>query len=131
MEDIIQSEKVRIYHHEIHHKHIKKTSILKLQVENEILEGHSACAKFLEESGSEILVNPVELDHDAHDCLLHEVEPVLSGSDNELLLSPPTKEDVKEVLDSSNLQAAPGSDGIMNDNMNYVRTYWVTLLQKS
>ena len=112
VEDIIQSEKVRIYHHEIHHKHLKKTSILKLEVGNEVLEGHSACAKFLEESVSELLLHPVELDRDAQECLLLEVEPVFSDSDNEQLLSPPTKEDVKEVLDSSNLQAAPGSDGI-------------------
>ena len=113
VDDISKSEKVRIYHHELHQKHIKKTSILKLQVSaNQTLEGHAACANYLEQTVSELLLHPVELDSAAQDCLLQEVEPVFTDKDNEMLLAPPTKEDVKEVLSSSNLHAAPGSDGI-------------------
>ena len=71
VEDITQSEKVRIYHHELHQNHVKKTSILKLQLPNQLLEGHSACANFLEKSVSELLLHPVELDPVAQDCLYH------------------------------------------------------------
>ena len=34
------NEKTTIYHHELHKRSIKKSSILKLQTETEILEGH-------------------------------------------------------------------------------------------
>ena len=44
--------------------------------------------------------------------MLAEVEKVFTDSDNELLQSPPTKEEVREVLSVSNLLAAPGTDGI-------------------
>ena len=43
-----ESEKVRIYHHEIHQKYIKKSSILKLETEKGLLEGHDQCAAYLE-----------------------------------------------------------------------------------
>ena len=42
-EEINSSENVRIYHHELHSKHIKKSSILKLNTEEGMLEGHDAC----------------------------------------------------------------------------------------
>ena len=54
-DDIQQLEKFRIYHHEIHQKLIKKTSILKLDTEIGILEGHTACATYLENSVADIL----------------------------------------------------------------------------
>ena len=43
VQEITQDEKVRIYHHELHSKHIKKSSILKLNTEEGMLEGHDAC----------------------------------------------------------------------------------------
>ena len=48
--DITNSEKVNIYHHALHHKNIRKTSILKLETDQGLLQGHSACAEFLENS---------------------------------------------------------------------------------
>ena len=112
VDDITQSEKVRIYHHEIHKKHLIRTSILKLQTDNNLLLGHSACANYLEQTVGDLLLHPVELDSAAQECLLSEVEPVFTEQDNTMLLALPTKDDVKEVLDKSNLHAAPGSDGI-------------------
>ena len=43
-----ESEKVTIYHHEIHKKKIRKSAILKLQTPSGVLEGHSQCANYLE-----------------------------------------------------------------------------------
>ena len=42
------SEKVTIYHHEIHRKLIKKSSILKLETPAGLIEGHAKCAEYLE-----------------------------------------------------------------------------------
>ena len=44
--------------------------------------------------------------------MLNEVGEVFSDQDNMLLLAPPTEDEVKKVLSSSNLLAAPGIDGI-------------------
>jgi hypothetical protein len=44
--------------------------------------------------------------------LLAEVKPVFSELDNENLAKLPEKDEVKEVLFKSNLNAAPGTDGI-------------------
>ena len=49
-DEVNSSEGVRIYHHELHAKHIKKSSILKLKTENGILQGHEEVRRFLEES---------------------------------------------------------------------------------
>ena len=43
IEDMQESEKVRIFHNEQHQKHIKRSSILKLRTEEHgIIEGHKA-----------------------------------------------------------------------------------------
>ena len=42
------NEKVTIYHHELHKKLIRKSSILKLETPNGVIEGHHNCAEFLE-----------------------------------------------------------------------------------
>ena len=112
VEDINESESVRIYHHEIHQKKIKQSSILKLQAEDNILEGHAACSNFLENSVAQLLLTPAALDPIAQDRLLAEVEPVFTKADNDILLKAPTKAEVAETLDAANLHAAPGSDGI-------------------
>ena len=44
--------------------------------------------------------------------LLDELVPVFTQKDNENFLKPPTVETVKEVVNSSNLYAAPGTDGL-------------------
>ena len=113
VEEINEAENVRIYHHELHQKKIKKSAILKLQIEdNKIIEGHSACAAYLEDSVAQLLHLPPLLDAAAQDQLLAEVEPVFTPADNALLCKLPTKTEVKETLDNANLHAAPGCDGL-------------------
>ena len=118
VEETSQSEKVRIYHHELHHNHIRKSSILKLQNGDELLEGHSACANLLEKAVGDLLLHPIELDHAAQICLLNEVEEVFTETDNIMLCKPVTKQEVKETIDASNLNAAPGTDGITSQLYN-------------
>ena len=56
------NEKTTIYHHELHKRIIKRNAILKLQSENGILEGHTACASLLERSVEDLLHHPAVLD---------------------------------------------------------------------
>ena len=113
-DEVNSSEGVRIYHHELHAKHIKKSSILKLNTENGILEGHEECRRFLEESVSKLLSEPVALDINAQNQLLSEVSEVFTEEDNAGLIKEVTKEEVKKSVFSSNLNAAPGTDGLTN-----------------
>ena len=91
---------------------MKQSSILKLQTERVLLEGHIQCAAYLETQVGDLLLNPSPVDQAARDCLLGEVEKVITDKDNEKLLKTPYEKTVKEVLDASNLLAAPGTDGI-------------------
>ena len=106
------NEKTSLYHHELHKEVLKRTSILQLSTDEGLIAGHDLCAKYLEKSVEELLVNPPNLDPSAQDILLNEVTTVFDSADNEKFLKPPSKEIVKAVLDSSNLLAAPGSDGV-------------------
>ena len=112
VDDIQQSEKVRIYHHEIHQKHIKRSAILKLKAQNKLLEGHKACAEYLHKEVANLLLHPADLDPVAQGILLDEVDQVFTEEDNKMLTSKPTKTEVEESVKSSNVQAAPGIDGI-------------------
>ena len=112
VDDVQQSEKVRIFHHEQHIKHCRKSSILKLDTEEGVLVGHEACADFLMKQVIKLLGEPAILDSDAQKTLLAEVTPVFTEKDNEDLKAVPVKDEVKEVLFNSNLNAAPGTDGI-------------------
>ena len=105
-------ETTRIYHHEIHKKHIKKSSILKLETDSGVLEGHKACAEYLENLVADLLLVPANLDTEAQDILLAEIDTVVTESENEMLAKAPDKEEVKNTLWDSNLKAAPGTDGI-------------------
>ena len=111
-EDINLNEKVRIYHHDIHKKNIKKAAILKLQTERGLLQGHAECANYLEDQVADLLLHPAPLHQGARDCLLAEVQQVFSEEDNKKFLRIPDEKEVREVLNSSNLLAAPGTDGI-------------------
>ena len=111
-EDINLNEQVRIYHHDIHKKNIKKAAILKLQTERGLLQGHAECANYLEDQVADLLLHPAPLHQGARDCLLAEVQHVFSEQDNKKFLRIPDEKEVKEVLNSSNLLAAPGTDGI-------------------
>ena len=112
VDDIQESEKVRIYHHEIHQKHYKRSSILKLETGDGFVEGHRACSLHLQQVMSELLENPALLDVEAQGVLLNDVKEVFTPEDNRMLASEVTKDEVKESIFSANLHAAPGTDGI-------------------
>ena len=107
-------EKVRIYHHALHRKNIKKSSILKLETTSGTLVGHKACAEYLEQVVEDLLLHPAVLNHAAQQALLSEVLPVFSEADNQKLLKTPTKVEVYDTLSASNQHAAPGTDGLTN-----------------
>ena len=106
------SEKTRIYHHELHKRHISKSSILKLQTESGIITGHDSCAEYLENMVDNLLSKPEITDAEAQNILLAEVNPVITEADNSMLSKSPGKEEVLKTLKEANLRAAPGTDGI-------------------
>ena len=110
--DVQQSEKVRIFHHEQHVKLCKKSAILKLDTERGLITGHEACSDYLTDEVTRLLGQAAVLDPDAQHQLLAEVAPVFTAQDIRDLQAVPEKEEVKKVLFQSNLNAAPGTDGI-------------------
>ena len=112
MQEFQESERSTIYHHEIHKKIIRRTSILKLQTEHGVIEGHDECASFLEQTVEDLLLHPAQLDPLAQQALLAEVQPVFTQEDNAKMLTPPKNEDVLATVSASNLDAAPGTDGL-------------------
>ena len=84
-DEVNTNESVRIYHHELHAPHIKKSSILKLQTEQGLLLGHDACTKYLEDAVADILTKPAELSQDAQNELLKEIKPVFTKEDNAMM----------------------------------------------
>ena len=107
-----ESEKVTIYHHEIHKKLIRKSAILKLQTPGGVIEGHDQCATFLENEVKSLLLTDAGLDPTAQNVLLDDIEPCFTEADNVILRAPPTLQSVKDTINSSNLHSAPGCDGI-------------------
>ena len=101
-----------IYHHELHKKQLRKSAILKLQTPEGTLEGHQKCSEYLERDVKNLLLTDAGLDHSAQEALLEEIVPCFSEADNAALVFPPTLETVKKTVDSSNLHAAPGCDGL-------------------
>ena len=77
-----------------------------------MLVGHEACSSYLESQLANLLLHPVILDPIAQSTLLAEEVPVFTVTDNVDLEKLPDKEEVKFVLFESNLNAAPGTDGI-------------------
>ena len=112
IEDVESPESVRIYHHELHARKIKKSSILKLQVGSQLIEGHEKVSAFLEQSVEDLLTTPADLCPVAQDSLLSEIKSVFSNEDNEMLNKDPTLSEVKKCVASSNMNAAPGNDGL-------------------
>ena len=112
IEDVDSPEAVRIYHHELHARKIKKSSILKLQVGSQLIEGHEKVSAFLEQSVEDLLTTPADLCPMAQDSLLSEIKSVFSTEDNEMLNKDPTHSEVKKCVASSNMNAAPGNDGL-------------------
>ena len=98
--------------YDLHKKSMKRSSILKLQTEHGLLEGAAECARYLEDQVADLLLHPVPLHQAARDVLLNEVEIVFTDSDNATFAKLPDEQEVKKVLDASNLLAAPGTDSI-------------------
>ena len=114
VDDVQISEKTRIYHHELHRKHYKRSSILKLKVGNVLLKGHSECAQHLEQLAANILENPANLNQVAQQTLLNEIEVCFTEKDNNMLNREPSRDEVKASVMSSNARATPGNDGLSN-----------------
>ena len=112
MDDIVESEKVSIFHHEIHKNRIKQSAILELDTEEGIKKGHEECSLYLAKHVSMIIEQDIDLDPTAQEMLLDDVTPVFTEEDNNKLLELPDKEEVKSVLKNSKHHAAPGTDGI-------------------
>ena len=112
LDEFQRDEKTTLYHHELLRKVIKKSSILKLQTDHGLLEGHEQCSEYLEKTVEDLLLNPAALDEVAQDILLNELDVVFTEQDNKKFLTSPTKDKVLKVISGSNLLAAPGTDGI-------------------
>ena len=111
-DEVTSNERVRIYHHALHKTSIKRSSILKLDTEHGILEGHAQCSAYLEDQVSHLLLSHHVIDPAARDIMLAEVDKVFKEQDNKALLSMPTLDEVKQVVSAANHRAAPGTDGI-------------------
>ena len=61
---------------------------------------------------AELLLSPAILDEAAQEELLADVQPVFTAADNEMMTKHPDKAEVKESIWTSNLHAAPGTDGL-------------------
>ena len=112
VQEFQSNERCTIYHHELHKKRIKRISSLKLQTNDGIVEGHDDCASFLEKTVEDLLLHPAQLDWQAQQILLAEIVPVFTAEDNRKMLLPRSNSDVLETVSSSNLNAAPGIDGL-------------------
>ena len=112
IDDITQSEKVLLYHHELHRKHIKRSLILELATDDGPVYGHDECAEVLANSVKVFLTDPSPLDDRMQGTLLDEVEVVFTEEDNKKMESPPSLAEVKKVVAKAKHLAAPGTDGI-------------------
>ena len=81
-------------------------------IQQGLLEGHKACATYLDISVADILLHPAQLDPAPQQVLLDEVEPVFTEADNTMICAVANKTEVKEVLWNSNRNVAPGTDGL-------------------
>ena len=95
------SESTRIYHHELHRNFLKRGVILKLETNTGVIEGHEACAQYLERKVQDLLGQPALLDNEAQETLLNLVTPVFSTKDNTMLEALPTKSELLKILLSS------------------------------
>ena len=58
------------------------------------------------------MLHPAKLDKVAQEILLGDIDEVFTEEDNNMLVAKPTKAEVEESVKTSNVNAAPGSDGI-------------------
>ena len=91
---------------------MKRSSILKLRTREDIKEGHSECSTYLQKDAANLLLHPAQLDSVAQAALLAEIQPVYADEDNERLRTFPSNDTIFNILCQSNLNSAPGTDGI-------------------
>ena len=72
------------------------------------------CAEYLEKTVEKLLLNQAQLNPNAKEALLEEIEVVFTDVDYQKLLAKPTKKEVFDTISESNLHAAPGTDGLTN-----------------
>ena len=65
IDEFLSTENTRVYHHELHKQSIKRSSIVKLETELGMIEGHESCATYLESKVHELLDTPADLDQSA------------------------------------------------------------------
>ena len=70
------------------------------------------CSSYFEEQVANLFLSPAPLHLDAREALLEEVHQVFTVQDNQNFMKLSDQKEVKDVLNKSNLLAAPGSDGI-------------------
>ena len=112
LQDIDQSEQLRVYHYEIHKRELNKRKILKLKTPEGLKQGHRECADFLNKEVKNLLENEIFLDEECQNQLLGEVESVFTQSDNKLLEKTITKNEILECLKKCNPNSSPGLDSI-------------------
>ena len=93
---------------------MKRSAILTLQTDTGLLIGIRACSDYLHHKVADFLLHPAVLDHEDQLALLHEVDKVFTYQDNEMIISPPTKEEIKASVNTSNTVAAPEIDGVIS-----------------
>ena len=112
IDDMEQSEKVRIFHHDLRRRSLNKSTITKLKTPAGIITGHRACSEFLCEEVRNLWENEALLNPASQEELLKEVEPSFTEEDNKRLVATITNHEIKESLKKCNMKAAPGTDSI-------------------
>ena len=77
-----------------------------------LFEGHEAGYSYLESKVADFLLQTTNLNHHSQAVLLDKGEEVFTDTGNIMLEKLPTKDEIKEVIHNSNLNAASGRDGI-------------------
>ena len=73
---------------------------------------HSECSEYLEREVFQLLTSIHSAVPSSEDNLLKEITEVFSEEDNGILVALPTEKELKSIIDSFNLNATLGSDGI-------------------
>ena len=111
-DEFAPDEATRIYHHSLHRKSIKQRSILSLETEEGLIEGHDSCSSYLEGKVKELIGSSAALDITAQQTLLNITEKVYNDEDNLMLEATPSKDELFKTLKLSNINASAGTDGI-------------------
>ena len=104
--DALDSEKTRIYHHELLFKTVERDKIIKLQLEDKVLEGHGKCADHLNKEVRILLGNPAKLNGKAQEELLTGIKVCFTEEDNIMLDSAISNAEIRQSLTKANQKAS-------------------------